>query len=72
MREEIKFWGQNKSVRSVSRHLSMFKRQAGGFRHSETEKTKLDDLIQQMHGGDEISQLSACYCPKKIQGFPTL
>lgn len=48
---EIKFYDKTKALDLAGRHLGMFKDKvelSGGF---DTEKTKLDDLLQQMRGG---------------------
>lgn len=48
---EIKFYDKTKALDLAGRHLGMFKDKlelSGGL---DTEKTKLDDLIQQMRGG---------------------
>ena len=50
---EIKFYDKTKALDLAGRHLGMFKDKielSGGL---DTEKTKLDDLLQQMRGGDE-------------------
>ena len=49
---EIKFWDKTKALDLAGRHLGMFKDKLEVSGTLETEKTKLDDLIQQMHGGD--------------------
>ena len=48
---EIKFYDKTKALDLAGRHLGMFKDKlelSGGL---DTEKTKLDDLLQQMRGG---------------------
>lgn len=50
---EIKFYDKTKALDLAGRHLGMFKDKlelSGGL---DTEKTKLDDLLQQMRGGGQ-------------------
>ncbi len=49
---EIKFYDKTKALDLAGRHLGMFKDKLELSGTLETEKTKLDDLIQQMRGGD--------------------
>lgn len=49
---EIKFYDKTKALDLAGRHLGMFKDKLEVSGSLETEKTKLDDLIQQMQGGD--------------------
>lgn len=51
LEREIKMADKLKALEMLGRHLGMFKDKlelSGGL---DTEKTKLDDLLQQMHGG---------------------
>ena len=48
---EIKFHDKNKALDALGRHLGMFKDKLE-LSGMESEKSKLDDLIQQMRGGD--------------------
>ena len=48
---EIKFYDKTKALDLAGRHLGMFKDKVEISGSLETEKTKLDDLIQQMRGG---------------------
>ena len=48
---EIKFHDKNKALDMAGRHLGMFKDKLELSGSLETEKTKLDDLIEQMRGG---------------------
>lgn len=50
---EIKFHDKNKALDMAGRHLGMFKDRMELSGSLETEKTKLDDLIEQMRGGVE-------------------
>ena len=45
---EVKFHDKNKALDLAGRHLGMFKDRLELSGSLETEKTKLDDLIQQM------------------------
>lgn len=47
---EIKFYDKTKALDLAGRHLGMFKDKVEISGSLETEKTKLDDLIQQMRG----------------------
>lgn len=49
---ELKLNDKEKALELLGRHLGMFKDKLEVSGTLETEKTKLDDLIQQMHGGD--------------------
>ncbi len=49
---EIKLYDKTKALDLAGRHLGMFKDKLELSGTLETEKTKLDDLIQQMRGGD--------------------
>lgn len=49
---EIKFYDKTKALDLVGRHLGMFKDKLEVSGTLETERTKLDDLIEQMRGGD--------------------
>lgn len=48
---EVKFYDKTKALDLAGRHLGMFKDKLEVSGTLETEKTKLDDLIQQMRGG---------------------
>ena len=51
--DKYKLSDKLKALELIGRHLGMFKDKielSGGL---DTEKTKLDDLLQQMRGGDE-------------------
>lgn len=48
---EIKFYDKTKALDLAGRHLGMFKDKVEISGSLEIEKTKLDDLIQQMRGG---------------------
>ena len=48
---EIKFYDKNKALDALGRHLGMFKDKLE-LSGMESEKSKLDDLIKQMRGGD--------------------
>ena len=53
LEREIKMADKLKALEMLGRHMGMFKDKlelSGGL---DTEKTKLDDLLQQMHGGGE-------------------
>ena len=50
---EIKFYDKNKALDMAGRHLGMFKDKLELSGSLESEKTKLDDLIEQMRGGGE-------------------
>ena len=52
---EIKFHDKNKAIEMVGRHFGMFKDKVD-VSVVETEKTKLDDLIRQMKGGDAVHE----------------
>ena len=49
---EMKLNDKEKALELLGRHLGMFKDKLEVSGTLETEKTKLDDLIQQMRGGD--------------------
>ena len=49
---EIKLNDKGKALELIGRHLGMFKDKLEVSGTLETEKTKLDDLIKQMRGGD--------------------
>lgn len=49
---EIKFYDKTKALDLAGRHLGMFKDKLEVSGTLETERTKLDDLIEQMRGGD--------------------
>ena len=49
---ELKLNDKEKALELLGRHLGMFMDKLEVSGTLETEKTKLDDLIQQMHGGD--------------------
>ena len=49
---EIKLNDKGKALELIGRHLGMFKDKLEVSATLETEKTKLDDLINQMRGGD--------------------
>lgn len=49
---EIKLNDKGKALELIGRHLGMFKDKLELSGTLETEKTKLDDLVKQMHGGD--------------------
>lgn len=49
---EIKFYDKTKALDLAGRHLGMFKDKLEVSGALETERTKLDDLIEQMRGGD--------------------
>ena len=49
---EIKLNDKGKALELIGRHLGMFKDKLELSGTLETEQTKLDDLIKQMHGGD--------------------
>lgn len=49
---EIKFYDKTKALDLAGRHLGMFKDKLEFSGALETERTKLDDLIEQMRGGD--------------------
>ncbi|WP_349947331.1 terminase small subunit [Lacrimispora sp. BS-2] len=49
---EIKLNDKGKALELIGRHLGMFKDKLEVSGALETEKTKLDDLIKQMRGGD--------------------
>lgn len=49
---EIKLNNKEKALELLGRHLGMFKDKVELSGSLETEKTKLDDLLQQMRGGD--------------------
>lgn len=48
---EVKLNDKEKALELLGRHLGMFKDKVELFGSLDTEKTKLDDLIQQMRGG---------------------
>ena len=48
---EIKFYDKTKALNLAGRHLGMFKDKLEISGTLETERTKLDDLIEQMRGG---------------------
>lgn len=52
---EIKLNDKEKALELLGRHLGMFKDKVELSGSLETEKNKLDDLIQQMRGGDDSS-----------------
>lgn len=52
---EIKFHDKNKAIEMAGRHFGMFKDKVD-VSVVETEKTKLDDLIRQMKGGDAVHE----------------
>lgn len=47
---EIKFYDKNKALDAIGRHLGMFKDKVEVSGTLETEKTKLDSILQQMRG----------------------
>ena len=47
---EIKFYDKNKALDAIGRHLGMFKDKVELSGSLETEKTKLDSILQQMRG----------------------
>jgi phage terminase small subunit len=49
---EIKLNDKGKALELIGRHLGMFKDKLEVSGTLETEKTKLDDLLKQIHGGD--------------------
>ena len=49
---EIKLNDKGKALELIGRHLGMFKDKLELSGTLETEKTKLDDLLKQIHGGD--------------------
>jgi phage terminase small subunit len=49
---EIKLNDKGKALELIGRHLGMFKDKLEVSGTLETEKTKLDDLLEQIHGGD--------------------
>lgn len=49
---EIKFYDKTKALDLAGRHLGMFKDKLEVSGTLDTERTKLDDLIEQMRGGD--------------------
>ena len=51
LEREIKMADKLKALELLGKHLGMFKDKVELFGSLETEKTKLDDLIQQMRGG---------------------
>lgn len=48
---EIKFYDKNKALDAIGRHMGMFKDKVEVSGTLETEKTKLDSILQQMRGG---------------------
>ena len=52
MEREIKLYDKRAALVDLGKHLGMFKDRVELSGVLETEKNKLDDLIQQMHGGD--------------------
>ena len=49
---EVKLYDKRAALVDLGKHLGMFKDRVELSGVLETEKNKLDDLIQQMHGGD--------------------
>jgi len=49
---EVKLNDKGKALELIGRHLGMFKDKLEVSGILETEKTKLDDLLKQIHGGD--------------------
>ena len=52
LEREIKMADKIKTLELLGRHLGMFKDKVEVSGTLETEKTKLDDLLQQLRGGD--------------------
>ena len=50
---EIKFHDKNKSLEMAGRHLGMFKDKVEVSGSLDVEKTKLDDILMQMRGGEK-------------------
>lgn len=52
LEREIKMADKLKALELLGKHMGMFKDKVELSGSLDTEKTKLDDLLQQMHGGD--------------------